>query len=470
MESTGFSQCPVCESIVKNKGKYAHFKTVHPELNFQDFKDKFTPALKPEEEEEAKREGEEGPPEAEERRLVAQFGREGLNKIKRERLRKVLDLVPGVGNKVIPFILHKWDVNTRLRDDPNELFNMLNFEAGLKPNVATSIVKDVFSVEEEFADLLQRRGEQPIFMGPHAPQMGQQFFGGYGGYGGYGYGTWTPSPPFSTAGSPVQYGAGPVQYGTGGAPFLTREEFYRMQREADEKDRLSKMESEMRSLREEIPKMIRESLPRTEEETDYVVEEIPVDRSGNPCPPDKAVSILTRRVPFRDRGLTAEDVRRIVQESQARLTAEDVRRIIREERGEKSPEESPMLRELKAKLESVTDKYEDLKERMESDERKRMLDTINQLRDEISRVQMTGGDWKTDEGKAIGIGLDRIGRVLEEAAKKSPLDKVEKLLAPPGVSTEAPPPAEVGAEAKPSLDELRREGLVVRVMDRLRGK
>jgi hypothetical protein len=454
MESTGYALCPVCEGVVKTKGKYGHFKTAHPELNYQEYKDQFKPAPKPESEEEEKKEKEEeeeGPPEAEERRLVAQDGREGLNKIKRDRLRKVLDLVPGIGKKVIPFILHKWDVNTRLRDDPNELFNMLNFEAGLKPNIATSIVKDVFSVEEEFADLLQRRGEQPIFFGAPTQQMtGQRYYGGYGGQ----------TQPFQQG----------TQYG--GTPFLTREEYFKMQRDEDERTRLSKIETDMRSLREDLPKMIREASPRTEVEADYIIEEIPLDRSGNPCPPEKAVSIQTRRIPFKDRGLTAEDVRKIVQDSQAKLTAEDVRKIVREEKGEKPPsvDESPVFRDLKGRLDSITEKYDGLKERMESEERKQLLDTINDLKGEITRAQTTGGEWRTDEGKAIGIGLDRIGRVLEEAAKKTPLDKVERLLAPSGLSSEPPPPAEAGEGTKPSLEELRKEGLVVRVIDRLRGR
>lgn len=52
---------------------------------------------------------------------MAQFGREGLNKIKRERLRSVLDMASGVSKKSVPWILHKWDVNTHLKDDPMEV-------------------------------------------------------------------------------------------------------------------------------------------------------------------------------------------------------------------------------------------------------------------------------------------------------------------------------------------------------------
>jgi hypothetical protein len=139
--------------------------------------------------------------ELEPRQLVAQFGRDGLNQIKRERLKRVLDLAPGVGGKVIPFILHKWDVNARVRDDPMALYNMLHTEGGLKPNIAQSITVDVFSVEAEFADLLYQRGEAPIFYTP--PGYGVQqptFMGGYAQ-------PFQPYPPqvFSQPGQPPQY-------------------------------------------------------------------------------------------------------------------------------------------------------------------------------------------------------------------------------------------------------------------------
>jgi len=40
--------CPACQQPVKSKGRYGHFKTAHPELNYQEYKDKFKPAPVPE--------------------------------------------------------------------------------------------------------------------------------------------------------------------------------------------------------------------------------------------------------------------------------------------------------------------------------------------------------------------------------------------------------------------------------------
>jgi hypothetical protein len=61
-------------------------------------------------------------------------------------------------------ILHKWDINPRVQDDPNAFYEMLHNDAGLKPNIAISIAKDVFSLEEQYADILEDKGEKPIFI------------------------------------------------------------------------------------------------------------------------------------------------------------------------------------------------------------------------------------------------------------------------------------------------------------------
>ena len=82
------------------------------------------------------------------RQLVAQYGREGLNKLKRGFLKRTMALAPGMADKTAEWILHKWDINPRVQDDPNAFYEMLHNDAGLKPNLAISIAKDVFSLEE----------------------------------------------------------------------------------------------------------------------------------------------------------------------------------------------------------------------------------------------------------------------------------------------------------------------------------
>lgn len=45
---TGFVKCPECGDIIKAKGKYGHFSRRHPELNYNEYKDKFVPTKPPE--------------------------------------------------------------------------------------------------------------------------------------------------------------------------------------------------------------------------------------------------------------------------------------------------------------------------------------------------------------------------------------------------------------------------------------
>jgi hypothetical protein len=73
-------------------------------------------------------EGEVSEPDA--RQLVAQYGRDGLNKLKRGFLKKTLALAPGMSDKTAEWILHKWDINPRVQDDPNVFYEMLHNDAG----------------------------------------------------------------------------------------------------------------------------------------------------------------------------------------------------------------------------------------------------------------------------------------------------------------------------------------------------
>lgn len=46
---TGFVKCPVegCGEIIRTKGRFAHFRIKHPDLNYQDYKNSFVPAPAP---------------------------------------------------------------------------------------------------------------------------------------------------------------------------------------------------------------------------------------------------------------------------------------------------------------------------------------------------------------------------------------------------------------------------------------
>jgi hypothetical protein len=50
LEPAGYVQCPVteCGAIVESVGRYTHFRNVHPDLDYQKYRDKFVQVAPPE--------------------------------------------------------------------------------------------------------------------------------------------------------------------------------------------------------------------------------------------------------------------------------------------------------------------------------------------------------------------------------------------------------------------------------------
>jgi len=96
------------------------------------------------------------------RTIVALEGREGLNRLKRERLQEVLSKHPRVTPRVKEYVLYVWDTNELVRNDPNYLFFTLR-DAGLEIAVAKQITEAVWSLEWSYANILQQYGYTPVF-------------------------------------------------------------------------------------------------------------------------------------------------------------------------------------------------------------------------------------------------------------------------------------------------------------------
>jgi hypothetical protein len=93
------------------------------------------------------------------KQLVALLGREGL---KRKALEDELNTIPGISPDKRKWVLRKWDKNPSIRDDPRSLFHVIVYEAAIPERIATSILQDVFSLEQEYANESYISGSQPI--------------------------------------------------------------------------------------------------------------------------------------------------------------------------------------------------------------------------------------------------------------------------------------------------------------------
>jgi hypothetical protein len=104
-------------------------------------------------------EGEPPPPSAVKmspREYVALFGEEGLKKLKRQRLVEFLNIAPGVGKRMVAWVLKQFDLDEAAQKDPNSLMSLL-VSAGIKDNVAYRVVNALISLEDEFSDVLRRQ-------------------------------------------------------------------------------------------------------------------------------------------------------------------------------------------------------------------------------------------------------------------------------------------------------------------------
>ena len=402
--------------------------------------------------------------ESDERTLVATHGREGLNIIKKKHLQKVLALNPGIGQKSAALVMHKWEINTRMQDDPNEMYNVLHNEVGIKVHIAQSVVRDVFSIEQKFADILMQKGDRPIFypgLTQQPAQMGYppQYSSQYGGY-----------PPQY----PPQYGYPPGQQGyppgQGYSPqvpigYVSREEMDRKIRDAKTEGKMEKLESTVK----DIPRMIREAVAQQNPNTQTI--EVPIDAEGNPCKPEDAVSVKRIIQPI-GAGPQEDWIDKMARAKQAGLLGQDItEEKIRSIVHESGPKEDPKLAELKSILDKQETKYEELKDSISAADRKRLEDTMGELKSEINSLQTRLGSSGVNSPEGVmATGITELGR---RNPVKEVVSGVREIITSlqPGGAQKSPPTSTPAAEEirNPVLRQLREKGLVTTVRERVRG-
>ncbi|MEM2372987.1 MAG: hypothetical protein QXI11_00915 [Thermoproteota archaeon] len=254
-------KCNICGEEIPLKRYPSHLKESHPE-EYEGWKLKIVEGrrksqevrelLKRAEMAESIEKTEEMPPE----QLVALEGREGLNKIKFKRLMTFLDNAPNVTSSQKRWIELRWNTYAKMRDDPSELFKALR-DVGIRESICTAIVQAVFSVEEEYADILTRRGE-PVYISrptPHEPTISSWGKEPYYPSGQPRISYPTPTPPYQY--QPYHYQP-PPQYMPSWAPqtvqsALTKDDILRIINEYfKEKFEKREFEEKLESLRNDF--------------------------------------------------------------------------------------------------------------------------------------------------------------------------------------------------------------------------
>lgn len=439
---TGYVTCPVCPTTIKTKGKYGHFSRAHPELNYNDYKDKFVPAK---------------PPEAEKKEIPpgAPYKKEpDVNAILRDILEtsRKNKLISG---SVVDEIMD-W-ANRMGSMDPNYLTYLLTGMRGVSAQTA-NIISSKYSLTLQKAQQEGRvqvpfpvypptmptaQGMYPMF--PYQPTAQQPF-----------YGSTAPGMP-----TPTRYP--PTAMDIRKIVDQEIEEKERPRREREEKERerkelLDLFDKRLSPLREQVEAI--QSLMKPEQPQTIIEQEIFLDAKGKPTTKGKAVtSRIVRQIPpGASRSKTGLD--RIQEYKQIKDIFEPTQPT--------APPTPPITKEdiTKAAEEAAKKVAEAESEKAEIERRQRELLTAQDraTKDIVAAIERS-------RPPATGVTTPEgvIATAITEAARREP--KGIKIIVDgltgtqPGVV-----PSEKAGEAQRSgvLEELGKHGLLVRVLERAR--
>lgn len=389
------------------------------------------------------------------REIVAQHGWEGLQFLGRRIVEKYIQNAPGLGEKTSEWILNLWDADENIRRDPNSLHRAL-LDAGAKPNIAYRIGSAINSLYREYYPLVETNQQLATF-------------------GDFGHGRVPGFLLNQNNWQGFRQGFNPYSGGSGATHppgYVSRDELQRMlderdrrhQQELEKRETEHKMESiekKVEDIRNDLPRIVRESMPASQDIEEI---EMPVDENGKPTTPDKAVSVVTRRRPS---GSSTTDPLEIIDKlaklgvfgSKSNITADEVRKIVSESK------ESPAVAKLEEQLKEMNKRYDDLKDKMSEDQKKRMAEQIQGLENKIDGLKssLASSGVNSPEG-VLATGLQELG-------KRKPMGEVRDIvrdLFTPGAISEKPAAEKASATARnPIIENLRHNGLVTTVRERM---
>lgn len=342
-----------------------------------------------------------------EREMVAFYGEEGLDRVKRERLSRLLEHSPeSVSAKSRDWIMDQWDTNETVRRSPNELFRALR-DSGVKEPICHRIVTSLISLENEYADVLDNR--MPTYYGGRTPRREGGAYYPEREYGGY-EPPYYEQPGYPRRVAPQGY-RGPPSYQTwpgypqypytpppGDKKELTLEEISKMMdeklRKANEETRLDRTENAVSGIGNQLDEFVKR--------VDQFQESVKRGEVGAPKSPEKT--------------LTAEDVIKAAGEASTKAVQEY------------------------AKTRDTEDKAERRHQELIASN-KELLTAVASGRS----AAVAGAGWQTDEGRIIGMGLNELGGAIRERQPvKVVIEGFPKIF---GTTQPAPKEVEAGAES-----------------------
>jgi len=349
------------------------------------------------------------------REVVAYYGQEGLETLKRERLFEFLKIAPGVGEKIAEWVMKQWDTDTSIRRSSNALYQVLT-SSGLRQEMAYRIANMLYTMEQEYQDILNRQ---------------QQFIPGQAGPQQAGPTPFWPEPSRQQPPQPqllwnpysgrYEYSVQPPQGGQPSQPPYPFPFYY-----GEPPRRRRGEEAEEGLTREEAANLIKDALREDREKSRL----------------DKLEQAMV-------------GVGNTLDQLEKRLEAGEFSR----RRGEE--EESPITKDLKDRLTRMETRERDLTESIHKAERALDQKEAEHLKDELKRtqteisglrteIQLAAGSktvegYKEDSMRVVGQGMQTMAQV---AQSRRPAETIAGYIfgAPPGAPT-PPPPESTGGLA-----------------------
>jgi hypothetical protein len=272
-----------------------------------------------------------------------------------------------------------------------------------------------------------------------------------------------PSPTWPTW--PTWPGQNPASQQHAPPGFVTVEEMDRKIRDLDRDRDIEDLGKTVKSLKEEIPKLIKDNIPSQQEA--YETIEMPVDVDGNPCQEAQAVSVKRITRPIKGGGgenaevrALREQVNKMQQEIQSKKFDDLSNQIVSVSNEIKSlkesgtPKEDPRIADLQKSLEG-------LKEQLSEADKKRLEDRIAGLHTEVEEAKsIARASGVNSEYGVMATGITALAN--KDVVGKAGTVLKEILGTPPSGPV---PGSKATAEHRAGIiEELEKKGLVTHVL------
>lgn len=368
-------------------------------------------------------------------------------------LKEILETHPDINDRQILEIM-SWAKMTPGGLQPAHLYALLSSMKGIDKNAA-SMLAQKYSLAIQKAQ--QEGGGQQFAFGPipmsapQPPQQQQQFI-------------------WPLAGTAQPWSQQPY-HGQSPPGYFSQEQVNDLIEKRDQKRDLEDLKDTVASLREEIPKLIKENIPRDQAQgIEYEEEVIYLNDENKSVPKEQATHYKTIKRPistrqsadFRALEGRIDSLQQFIQDKKVEALSNEIKEL-KEAKGQPAAEDSKIT-ELKQAIADTKKELQETKDKITAEDKKRLEDKLGNLEGQISslRTSLASSGVNSPEG-VMASAITTFGS--RKPGEKA-IDTIRDILAPGAV---APVPQEaVPSGAGVLTKEADKLGLVTIVRDRRR--